>query len=347
MKKMSAMKAGWLYAFIHFCVEVACFFLLFSQLKQTDYWWAYALIFDALAFLPQSVFGVFLDKHPNFPYGVVGCLLIIVALIFPNEVIGMFIIGIGNAIVHIDGAHHTLRNSSGKITPNAVFVAGGSLGVIAGQLLGGERVAILWILPCILMVISAVISYLVYRNHEVELKNETHIPLNITIPKQEFTVLFLALTAVAIRSFVAYAIPIDWNKTPLQAVALFLFMGLGKALGGVLADKIGYRKTTYLSLLLALPFLLFGNSMMWLSLIGVMLFSMTMPITVGILFSKFPRAPGLAFGITTVGLFLGLFPKFFIQIDGLFTHQILTTVLCVLALICILSCLKKEKKNVT
>ena len=347
MKKMTAKTAGWAYAFIHFSVEVACFFLLFSKLKQTDYWWAYALIFDALAFLPQSFFGVFLDKHPNFPYGAVGCLLVAIALIFPNEVVGMFIIGVGNAIVHIDGAHHTLRNSLGKITPNAVFVAGGSFGVIAGQLLGGESIAILWILPFVLMVISAVISYMVYRKHETELKEETHIPLDITVPKREITVLFLALIAVSIRSFVAYAIPIDWNKTPLQAVALFSFMGIGKALGGVLADRIGYRKTAYLSLLLALPFLLFGNSIMWLSLFGVMLFSMTMPITVGILFSKFPRAPGLAFGITTVGLFLGLVPKFFIEIDGLLTHQILTTILCAVALVCILLCLKKEKKNVT
>ena len=346
MKKMTAMKAGWLYAFVHFSVEVACFFLLYTHLKQSDYWWAYALIFDALAFLPQSLFGVLSDKHPKFPYGVVGCVLVIIALVFPNQVVGMFIIGVGNALVHIDGAQHTLRNNAGKMTPNAVFVAGGSFGVIAGQLLGRERIAILWILPCLLMVISAVISYLVYRNHETKLEPETHIPLKITTESKAIPVMFLVLLAVAIRSFVAYAIPTDWNKTHLQAVALFSFMGVGKALGGMLADKIGFRKTTYLSLLLALPFLLFGNSMMWLSLVGVMLFSMTMPITVGMLCSKFPKAPGLAFGITTVGLFLGLFPKFFMEIDGLLTHQIITAVACVTALICILLCLKKEKKDV-
>jgi MFS family permease len=144
----------------------------------------------------------------------------------------------------------------------------------------------------------------------------------------------------------AYAIPIDWNKTELQAIALFFFMGFGKALGGVLADTIGYRKTTYLSLLLALPLLLFGNQAMWVSLIGVMLFSMTMPITVAVLLSKFPRSPGLAFGITTFGLFMGMLPKFFIELNGLWTHRIVTAVLSCLAFICIRYCLKKEKKDV-
>ena len=136
-------------------------------------------------------------------------------------------------------------------------------------------------------------------------------------------------------------IPIEWKKTTMQAVALFVFMGVGKMLGGVMADYIGFRKTTYLSLLLALPFLLFGNTIMLLSLVGVMLFSTTMPITVGILVSKYPKNPGFAFGITTVGLFLGVVPAFFIALPTLLAHQIVVLVLSVTALVALLSTLKK------
>ena len=347
MKKMTTKRAGWAYAFIHFSVEVACFYFLFSRLKLSDFWWSYALLFDALAFLPQTALGVLSDKFPKLPYGAIGCVMIAAALLFPLEGVGLIVLGVGNALAHIDGAQHTLRNSEGKITPNAIFVAGGSFGVISGQWLGGESVAILVPMMCIFMLISAFIAYLVTRKHETNLQEPTHLPLEITVEGKLSAVVILSLIAVAARSFVAYAIPIDWNKTALQAVALFSFMGLGKAFGGVLADKIGYRKTAYISLLFALPFLLFGNNFMWISLIGVMLFSMTMPITVGILFSKFPKSPGLAFGITTFGLFLGLLPKFFIEIDGLVTHCILTSVLCIVALLCILICLKKEKKHVT
>ena len=346
MKTMSTSRAGWAYAFIHFSVEIACFFFLFSRLRLSDYWWSYALIFDALAFIPQSAFGVLSDKFPNLPYGAIGCVMIAIALLLPLEGVGLIVLGIGNALAHIDGAQHTLRNSEGKITPNAVFVAGGSFGVVLGQLLGKEHIMALVYMLVVMMLLSAFVAYLVTAKHDTKLSEEKHIPLGITIDDHFSTVVLFTLIAVAARSFMAYAIPIDWNKTDLQAVALFFFMGFGKALGGVFADKIGYKKTTYLSLLLALPFLMFGNKLMWVSLFGVMLFSMTMPITVAVLLSKFPKAPGLAFGITTLGLFLGMFPKFFLEINGLWTHRILTAVLSCLALVCILYCLKKEKKDV-
>jgi len=42
---------------------------------------------------------------------------------------------------------------------------------------------------------------------------------------------------------------------------------------------------------------------------------MTMSITLGILVSVLKEKPGLAFGITTIGLFLGTAPIFFISVN--------------------------------
>ena len=148
--------------------------------------------------------------------------------------------------------------------------------------------------------------------------------------------------AVVVRSYIGYAIPTAWNKRVWQTIMLFACMGAGKMLGGVLADTLGFRKTTYVSLLLSLPFLLFGNSVMWLSLIGVLLFSMTMPLTVGLLCSRL--TPAFAFGLTTVGLFLGVLPVFFITLpQSLLFHQILVLVLNLLTLACLLVTIKKDK----
>ena len=91
-------------------------------------------------------------------------------------------------------------------------------------------------------------------------------------------------------------------------------MGLGKALGGILSDKFGIKRVAILSTLLAIPFLCFGDNIMIISIIGVMFFSMTMSITLGILVSTLKNSPGLAFGITTIGLFLGTVPIFFIKL---------------------------------
>ena len=49
-------------------------------------------------------------------------------------------------------------------------------------------------------------------------------------------------------------------------------MGIGKALGGILSDKFGMRKVAIISTLLAVPFLCFGDNIMIVSLIGVMMF---------------------------------------------------------------------------
>ena len=64
------------------------------------------------------------------------------------------------------------------------------------------------------------------------------------------------------------------------------------------------RKTAIISTLCALPFLIIGDNLMLVSIIGVMFFSMTMSITLGLLASVLKQTPGLAFGLTTIGLFL-------------------------------------------
>ncbi len=125
--------------------------------------------------------------------------------------------------------------------------------------------------------------------------------------------ILLATLVVTIRGYMGYGIPTSWNKTVLQTILLYTFMGIGKALGGILIDTIGMRKTAIISVVVALPFLLFGDKIMIISLIGVMLFSMTMAVTLELLVSVLKRRPGLAFGYTTIGLFLGTVPIFFVR----------------------------------
>ena len=340
-KRITVFSAGWIYAFIHFSVEVASFYFLFSRITTLSFWWIWAMLFDALAFLPQSFIGVLLDKYPHLPHGTVGCAVMLVALLLPVDILALVFIALGNALVHVDGAQRTLRNNQAKLTPNAVFVGGGSFGVITGQLLCALQVNAWLVAPIVLLMISAGLALLLCVKLNTNLNETEHLPLNITKEMPEFLLVGLVLFAVAVRSYIAYAIPIEWKKTTAQAVALFVFMGIGKMLGGVSADYLGFRKTTYLSLLIALPFLLFGNAVMVLSLVGVMLFSMTMPITVGILVSKYPNSPGFAFGITTVGLFLGVVPAFFILLPNLLTHQIVVFILSITALVALLNTLKK------
>ena len=128
----------------------------------------------------------------------------------------------------------------------------------------------------------------------------------------------------------------------MQTVALFAFMGVGKALGGILIDKIGIRKTIYISMLGAIPFLLSGNELMMVSLVGVMFFSMTMAITLAILVSTYRDNPGVAFGFTTVGLAIGAMPIFFFRITDLLLNDIIIVIMSIMCLYILLKVTKKE-----
>ncbi|MCR4616424.1 MAG: hypothetical protein K5756_09785 [Clostridiales bacterium] len=130
---------------------------------------------------------------------------------------------------------------------------------------------------------------------------------------------------------------------------MFIFMGIGKGFGGIMSDFFGTKNVSVLSLCLSIPFLLFGNNNAVLSLFGLTLFSMTMAPTLGILVSKFKDMPGLSFGITTVGLFVGTFPIFFFKPNSFFQKSIITTVLTLLAAFCFYKCANNKKgsdKNV-
>ena len=130
-----------------------------------------------------------------------------------------------------------------------------------------------------------------------------------------------------------YGIPTAWNKTELQTVALYVCMGIGKAMGGVLIDRIGIRKTAFISTVGALPLLLFGDELMAVSLVGIAFFSMTMAVTLAVLTSR-------------LGLFLGTAPMFFFRIHSVVAKCIMIaalTVLCVLVLGVI--CAKQTNKT--
>ena len=119
-------------------------------------------------------------------------------------------------------------------------------------------------------------------------------------------------------------------------------MGVGKALGGILADSFGARKVAVISTVLAIPFLCFGDNIMIISLIGVMFFSMTMALTLGILVSVLPKSPGLAFGYTTIGLFLGTAPIFFVKISNPIINIGMIVIMSLVCTFLLLKLLNKE-----
>ena len=324
---------GTKYFFVHACVEIVCFYLLRIHFP-TVMAGAVALLYDFFAFLPQGLIGDFIIKHRKIPYETLGNLFMAAGgaliLAFPANaahITGYILLALGNAVLHECGAVATVADSEGKIFPSALFVAGGSFGVVIGQTMGTHQASPYWLL------IPLVLSELLCLSAKTSVRKARYPVFNVVskaVPAG--TVLLIAFLVTSVRSYIGYAIPISWNKEVWQSFFLFFIMGAGKALGGFLADRFGARKTAFIGTLAAIPFLLFGDRVMVVSCIGVFFFSMTMSITFAMCLSILKTNPGLAFGITTAGLFLGLLPAFFIQFSPL-VNAVLITVFSVLCFV--------------
>jgi hypothetical protein len=322
---------GYLYFYIHFVVEIVCFFLLSRVNGNSNIVWLIPFIYDGVAFVPQSIIGYISDKYPKINMGIIGTILLFITYILYgltniNIYFILILLCLGNAFLHIAGAEATLKTANGKLAPSAIFVAGGSFGVITGRVLAKSSISPLILLLPIITLIPFVLLADSYKTEKSNCKKFNFVRKDIS----PYLIVLIALIVVIVRGYLGYGIPTSWNKTVVQNVIFFCTMGVGKALGGILSDKFGIRKVAILSTLLAIPFLCFGDNIMIVSIIGVMFFSMTMSITLGILVSVLKNTPGLAFGITTIGLFLGTAPIFFIKL----TQEINIILIIVISILC-------------
>ena len=348
--KQPNMAVGYLYFYVHFVTEVMCFYLLSQVIGNTIVLWFVPLIFDCLAFVPQSIIGAINDKYKKINFGVIGFIMMIIALIiFSNTeliYLSVILLALGNSCTHVAGAEATLRVSNGHMTHAAMFVGGGSFGVVLGRLLGPSPLSYIFI--CLLGLSAIPFSLLgdTYRDEALK-KSDEEVFGNYNFHNDKIhpmIVVLLATFVVIIRGYMAYGIPTTWNKTVIQTVALFCTMGTGKILGGMLVDTIGIRKTSLISTVLALPFLIFGDNHMFVSILGIMFFAMTMSITLGLLMSVLKGHPGLAFGHTTIGLFLGTLPILLVRINSNLINVIMLMSFTFIALLMLMYITRKEKE---
>lgn len=336
--------------FIHFALEVICFQFYTQFFSSMEIAALMALLYDILAFFPQFFIGGLAERLPKLPIGMIGAALVLfggIAAFFDTALIrmtGFFVLSLGNAFVHVGGAKATLFTCGDKIAPSAVFVSGGSFGIITGRLLGagGKPFAI----GFLIMLTGSIFIYFADKACERAQLSYPTVKMSDT-RRDTSVVILLAFFVVSVRGLMSYSIPTGWNKTALQSICLFAMMGIGKGLGGILSDKFGAKKTALISTALSLPLLIAGGSIMWISLIGVALFSMTMASTLGILVSAAPRHPLMAYGVTTTGLLVGTIPAFYPAVNNFISNigfLAVLTVVCFAALYYIMAPDKNKKQ---
>lgn len=325
---------GFLFLIFHLCIEVVSYALFYLKFKSHMVTF-FVILYDFFAFCPQLLVGDFYNRNKKTNIGLIGAAFFVAAILlakfdnFNIYLLSVLLLAIGNAFLHVCGAVATASVSQNKIFPSSLFVAGGTFGIIIGRYLANIKINTYYLfIPILIIVFISIFTAKRWCKSKVE-----YINVDIINKKYSFAVILLiAIIVVMVRSYMGFVIPINWKSEFYHSILLFTFLGIGKAIGGLLCDKFGYKFVATISTLLCVPFIIIGKDFMFASLFGMLLFSMTMSVTYAMVLSIIKNNPGVAFGVTTIGLFLGAVPVFFIKFDAL-TSMVLVVLLSLVSYI--------------
>lgn len=302
------------------------------------------LAFQLTASLLQPTVGFYTDKRPQ-PYSLamgmgstlIGLLLLSVAESYGAVLVAAALVGTGSAIFHPEASRVARMASGGRYgTAQALFQVGGNAGQAVGPLLAAFIVlphgqgAIAWVSMAALVAMFFLARVgMWYGANMRPAKQSVTSSLESTqsfLPRARvlflITVLMILLFSknvytASLTSFFTFYL-IERFDLPVQAaqVQLFIFMAaiaVGTLVGGALTDRIGRRP------------------MIWISILGVLPFTMALPyadlfwtgvliIIIGLLTaSAFPAVLVYAHEVMPgrVGLVSGMFFGFAFGLGGL------------------------------
>jgi len=297
------------YSAAHALVDAACAATLFAMValggEDPQQLFQLILAYDVIAFSTQPIFGLLVDKF-KLPAQAAALGLVLVALstlLTSVPVAAVVIAGLGNAIFHVGGGVAILNLAPGKASLPGVYVAPGALGLTLGILLGKSGHFAAW--PFVVaLLLTAVLVWVLPRPG---FPAPRELPGNL---RWFEAVILLLLLSVAIRSLVGMSLVLPWKTDTTLLIILTLSVVLGKALGGVLADRFGWTLVAVGGLTLSAPLLAFFPSVPTVAIAGTFLFNLSMPVTLVGLVGMLPGKGGFAFGLTTLALIFGALPSF-------------------------------------
>ena len=302
-----------IYSAIHFLIDMSCAILLSSLLapaiKDTNILILGIFLYNFFAFAFQLPFGIIADAvNKNALVSALGCIFVIIAYIFHHfGILACILAGIGNAQFHVGGGIDVLNIANKKATLPGIFVATGAMGLFLGTnsiYLGIDKFYIVAIFLTIAALLLGLLYYLA--------KNKYHINNEKTsfeeAPKIKKIIMYCMLFTICMRGYIGLILNFSWKSSFIIGIITVSAVVLGKIMGGIIGDKLGWKLTSTLSLVISAIWFIFAFDSMICGIIAIFLFNMTMPITLTALSNMFNNNKGMAFGLTTVALFIGAIP---------------------------------------
>ena len=214
---------------------------------------------------------------------------------------------LGNAAFHVGAGAIVLSASPKRTVDAAVFVGPGAVGLAIGIWTARSTDLGPWIFLGPLAVSAAIVlafGTVARRSRAAPLP-----PPSLSSAMAAVCV-GAVLLSVAIRSANGFEIGTVHEGHAAVLWWLAIAACAGNVLGGFVADRLGWIATCVLALLLSLPLLGFFVDRGTVAVLGMLLFQMTMPVTLTAVWRVFPGEAGLAFGLAALAVLLGTIPDY-------------------------------------
>jgi FSR family fosmidomycin resistance protein-like MFS transporter len=304
-----------IYGGIHALVDAACVAAVVrashgSTVGDLGAFWTVAG-YDWLAFGLQFPLGLLVDRLRLARLSMIVGAAIAALVLAPGPIPSlatMIAAGVGNALFHLGAGGLVLRSSGGRAAPAGVFVAPGALGLGLGLWMG--RTGRGSTFPIYVALAFAVIALVTLDKPAADERNAPSGAAAQPAVVPWLILLMLLLVSVAVRSFVGFGACFQCAGGLAVVIGLPAAGFLGKLVGGMVADRLGWLRVSTGALLLSLPLIAFSGGSLFLALPGVLLFQSTMAVTLVAVYALMPRWPATAFGLPCLALIAGAFPTF-------------------------------------
>lgn len=330
-----------LYSILHFLVDlVCCYTVIRIVLLSNDLFLSSILItvcYNFSAFALQAPIGLIVDYFDKTKIFQVFSFICLMLGLFiskePNLIVwSCVLMGIGNSLFHVSFGVDILNEKTKKSRYLGIFISTGALGVSLGTFLAMTKSDLYLVFMLSLLLSILVLSYM-YKYGEP--LNHTECNIDFNILNENKVVIIILMFVVILRAYMGGKIGINFGLngilTPILIVVInTLPLVLGKAVGGILADKYGIKETIKYSLILCLilSLIYYFTNNMFCAIMIVFTFNMTMPITLYLIKEVISCSKGFAFGLLSFSLFIGYIISMYVSFSYEYLLSSIITLIC-------------------
>jgi FSR family fosmidomycin resistance protein-like MFS transporter len=272
--------------------------------------WHRFLLYNALAFGTQFPLGAVADRWKVYRGTLLAGLAMIAVAVLAQPFspqAAIVLASLGNAAFHVGAGAMVLARSPDRTAAAGIMVGPGAIGLAAGMWCGWSLDPAPWIFLGPLAVCG--VAGLALSSTVRAERRPASPPASLPIATAVVCVGAMILV-VALRTANGNSLAVLHEREAGVLWGLAIASCVGNILGGLVADRLGWIATCTLALLLSAPLLSFRADGGVEAVTAMLLFQMTMPVTLMAISHVLPGELGLAFGLAALGVLVGAVPDY-------------------------------------